>query len=120
MNVKSFVEMVSRKKLESMGNHISNDELQRILDTFDLDAVQKYIDEDIRNNQAKYWSWDQKIRAANECERHHRERLRQITEQWSVFFVRQSRLNERMLNKDFSAITESMKLWGCDAYPCQK
>ena len=122
MDVKSFVEHVFQKKLSSLGLDISNYQAQRILHTFNLDAVQNYIDNDIRKHQANALTSFERHQVVREVEAAHRMRLRKITEQWTVYYARQSRKRTIMLDEDFKEITASMKLnaLSCDVYPCMK
>lgn len=122
MDVKSFVEHVFQEKLSSLGLDISNYQVQRILRTFNLDAVQNYIDNDIRKHQANTLTTFERHQVVREVEAAHRMRLRKITEQWTVYYARQSRKRTIMLDEDFKEITASMKQQAlfCDAYPCQK
>ena len=122
MDVKSFVEHVFQEKSNTLGLSISDYQKRQILRTFDLDAVQDYIDEDIRKKQALAMTMFKRHQIANEVEEFHREKLRKITEGWTVYYAKQLRAGRFMLDEDFKEITASMKLraLSCDAYPCQK
>lgn len=122
MDVKSFVERIFQEKSNSLGLRITESQKQRILHTFDLDAVQDYIDKDIRKHQMIATTKFESLRIANQIEEYHQEKLRDITEQWTVYYARQSRRNVILLEEDFKAITESMKqqFLFCDAYPCRR
>lgn len=122
MDVKSFVEHVFQEKSRSLGLRISDYQKKQILHTFDLDAVQDYIDEDIRKHQIIAMTEFESLRIANQIEEYHQEKLRYITEQWTVNYARRSRRKVILLEEDFKAITESMKqqFLFCDAYPCRR
>ncbi|MEE3350685.1 MAG: hypothetical protein VZR09_11710 [Candidatus Gastranaerophilaceae bacterium] len=122
MDVKSFVEHVFQEKSRSLGLRISDYQKKQILHTFDLDAVQNYIDNDIRKHQANALTTFERHQVVREVEAAHRMRLRKITEQWTVYYARLSRRKVILLEEDFKAITESMKqqFLFCDAYPCRR
>ena len=142
MDVKSFVVDAFEKKLESLGSYITENQLQLILNTFDLDAVQDYIDEEIRKRQDCAKNQIDKCKEARKAELYHRMKLKKIAELWAERYSEQLR-NMRMgrlkqprkllildeffkgdtaSNEDIKKITASIKMeaLSCDAYPCQK
>ena len=145
MDVKSFVVDAFEKKLESLGFNITENQLQQILSTFDLDAVQDYIDEEIRKRQVCAKNQIDKCKEARKAELYHRMKLKKIAEQWAERYseqlgnlddMRMRRLNQQrkrlildeffdgntVSNEDIKKITASIKMeaLSCDAYPCQK
>ena len=122
MNVRLFIEDVFRNRLESLGTSVPEDRLKQILRTFDLDAVQDYIDRDIRKKKDEVSGVYEKYWAITNAESHHKLKLKKITEQWTVYYIKESRRRTIMLDEDFKEITASMKLnaLSCDVYPCMK